>query len=220
MAIRNDRYMLIDKARVDKIRKMLRQTYPQIETQIRRRTPFELLVATILSAQCTDKQVNAVTPVLFKKLSTPHDFAKVPIKTLEKLIRPTGYFRNKAKHIKNCSKTLIDKFNGEVPTTLEELVTLPGVGRKTANVVLGAVFGKPGMVVDTHVARISQRLDLTRNKDAVKIEFDLMKVIPKRAWNDFSLQLVYFGREYCTARNPKCPGCPINTLCSWPGKQM
>ncbi len=210
--------MLTDKPRIDKIRKILRKTYPHIKTQLRNRNPFELLVATILSAQCTDKQVNAVTPVLFKTLSTPQDFAGVHLKTLEKLIRSTGYYRNKAKNIKNCSKTLIDKYNGEVPTTLEELVTLPGVGRKTANVVLGAAFGKPGMVVDTHVARISQRLDLTRNKDAVKIEFDLMKVIPKRSWRDFSLHLVYFGRQYCTARNPKCPMCPIKKLCSWHGK--
>ena len=210
--------MLTDKPRIDKIRKILRKTYPHIKTQLRNRDPFELLVATILSAQCTDKQVNAVTPVLFKTLSTPQDFAGVHLKTLEKLIRSTGYYRNKARNIKNCSKTLIDKYNGEVPATLEELVTLPGVGRKTANVVLGAAFGKPGMVVDTHVARISQRLDLTLNKDAVKIEFDLMKVIPKRSWNDFSLHLVYFGRQYCSARNPKCPMCPIKKLCSLHGK--
>jgi endonuclease-3 len=210
--------MSTDKPRIDKIRKILRKTYPHIKTQLRHRDPFELLVATILSAQCTDKQVNAVTPGLFKKLSTPHDFAGVHLNALEKLIRSTGYYRNKAKNIKNCAKTLIDQYHGEVPATLEELVTLPGVGRKTANVVLGAAFGKPGMVVDTHVARISQRLDLTRNKDAVKIEFDLMKVIPKRSWNDFSLHLVYFGRQYCTARNPKCPMCPIKKLCNWPGK--
>ena len=211
--------MLTDKPRIDSIRNILRKTYPHIKTQLRHQNPFELLVATILSAQCTDKQVNAVTPVLFKRLSTPKDFAGVHLKTLEKLIRPTGYYRNKAKNIKNCSKTLIDQFSGKVPTTLEELVTLPGVGRKTANVVLGAAFGKPGMVVDTHVARISQRLDLTRSRDAVKIEFDLMKVIPKRSWNDFSLHLVYFGRQYCTARNPKCTVCPIEKRCSWPGKR-
>ncbi|HIJ55200.1 MAG TPA: endonuclease III [Deltaproteobacteria bacterium] len=210
--------MFTDKPRIDKIRKILRITYPHIKTQLHHRDPFELLVATILSAQCTDKQVNAVTPVLFKKLSTPRDFAEVHLNTLEKLIRSTGYFRNKAENIKNCSKTLMDKYNSEVPSTLEELVTLPGVGRKTANVVLGAAFGKPGMVVDTHVARISQRLDLTRNKDAVKIEFDLMNVIPKCAWNDFSLHLVYFGRQYCIARNPKCSACPIEKLCKWPGK--
>ena len=211
--------MLTDKPRIDNIRKILTKTYPHIKTQLRHRNPFELLVSTILSAQCTDKQVNAVTPGLFKRLSTPQDFAGVHHKTLEKLVRSTGYYRNKAKNIKNCSKTLIDKYNGEVPATLEELVTLPGVGRKTANVVLGAAFGKPGMVVDTHVARISQRLDLTRNKDAVKIEFDLMKVIPKRSWNDFSLHLVYFGRQYCTARNPKCRICPIGKLCSWLDKK-
>lgn len=211
--------MLSDKQRTDKIRVILSRAYPHIKTQLNHQNPFELLVATILSAQCTDKQVNAVTPGLFERLSTPQDFAGVHLKTLESLIKSTGYYRNKAKNIKNCCRTLIDQFNGQVPTTLEELVTLPGVGRKTANVVLGAAFGKPGMVVDTHVARISQRLDLTLNKDAVKIEFDLMKIIPKRFWNDFSLHLVYFGRQYCTARNPKCAICPIDKLCSWSGKR-
>ncbi len=186
---------------------------------MRHQNPFELLVATILSAQCTDKQVNSVTRDLFKKLTTPDDFAKVPIRTLEWLIRPTGYYHNKAKNIKNCAAALIQNFNGRVPATLEELVSLPGVGRKTANVVLGAAFGIPGMVVDTHVARISRRLDFTRHKDPVKIEFDLMKIIPKRAWNDFSLYLIYFGRQYCTARNPKCPSCPVNGLCKWPDKK-
>ena len=210
--------MLTDKSRIDNIRKILKHTYPHIKTQLRHRTPFELLVATILSAQTTDKQVNAVTAGLFEKLSTPWDFAEVHLKTLEKLIRSTGYYRNKAKHIKKCSKALIDNFQGEVPSSLEALVSLPGVGRKTANVVLGAAFGKPGMVVDTHVARIAQRLDLTRHKDAVKIEFDLMDLVPKQAWNDFSLQLVYFGRQYCTARNPRCLVCPIEKSCQWPGK--
>jgi len=208
------------KTRTDKIRKILRKTYPTVKTQLRHQNPFELLVATILSAQCTDKQVNSVTQDLFKKLTTPKDFAKVPMQTLERLIRPTGYYHNKAKNIKNCADALIRNFKGQVPATLDELVSLPGVGRKTANVVLGAAFGIPGMVVDTHVARISQRLDFTRHKDPVKIEFDLMKVIPKRAWNDFSLHLIYFGRQYCMARNPKCPSCPINGLCTWPEKKI
>ena len=206
------------RSRADKIRKILRQTYPEVKTQLCHKNSFELLVATILSAQCTDKQVNGVTNVLFKKLKTPSDFTQVSIKVLENIIRPTGYYHNKAKNIKNCAKVLLEKFDGEVPVTLDQLVSLPGVGRKTANVVLGAAFGIPGMVVDTHVARISQRLDFTQNKDPMKIEFDLMEVIPKRAWSDFSLHLVYFGRQYCMARNPKCPSCLINGLCNWRNK--
>ena len=206
------------KPRADKIRKILREIYPEVKTQLFHQNPFQLLVATILSAQCTDKQVNQVTPVLFKRLKTPADFAAAPLKSIEKLIRPTGFFHNKAKNIKNCSKALLDRHRGQVPQILEELVKLPGVGRKTANVVLGAAFGISGVVVDTHVARISGRLGLTENKDPVKIEFDLMKIVPKRAWNDFSLQLIFFGRETCMARKPKCPICPLNKLCPWPRK--
>jgi endonuclease-3 len=206
------------KTRTDKIRKILRTIYSDVKTPLIHQTPFELLVATILSAQCTDKQVNQVTPVLFKRLNTPADFAAAPLKSIEKLIRPTGFFHNKAKNIKNCSRALLDQHNGRVPQTLEELVKLPGVGRKTANVVLGAVFGISGVVVDTHVARISGRLGLTENKDPVKIEFDLMEIVPKRAWNDFSLQLIFFGRETCMARKPKCSTCPLDKLCPWPLK--
>ena len=206
------------KSHADKIRKILRKVYPDVKTQLLHQNPFELLVATILSAQCTDKQVNQVTPVLFERLKTPADFAAVPLKNLENLIRPTGFFHNKAKNIKNCAKALLAKHNGKVPRTLEALVKLPGVGRKTANVVLGAAFGIPGVVVDTHVARISNRLGLTRHKNPEKIEFDLMQIVPKRAWNDFSLQLIFFGRSTCTARKPRCPQCPLERLCPWPHK--
>jgi endonuclease-3 len=206
------------KTRANKIRKILREIFPEVKTQLFHKNPFELLVATILSAQCTDQQVNQVTPVLFKKLKTPADFAGAPLKTIEKLIRPTGFFHNKAKNIKNCSKIILKKHNGEVPQTLDKLVKLPGVGRKTANVVLGAAFGIPGVVVDTHVARISNRLGLTENKNPVKIEFDLMDLIPRRTWNDFCLQLIFFGRSTCTARKPKCPVCPLKKLCPWPHK--
>jgi endonuclease-3 len=206
------------KPRADKIRKILRKIYPEVQTQLFHENPFELLVATILSAQCTDKQVNQVAPVLFKRLKTPADFAAAPLKTIEKLIRPTGFFHNKAKNIKNCSKALLAKHSGEVPQTLEELVKLPGVGRKTANVVLGAAFGIPGVVVDTHVSRISNRLGLSGSKNPVKIEYDLMSVIPKRVWNDFCLQLIFFGRSTCTARKPKCPQCSLENLCPWPYK--
>ncbi len=206
------------KTRTDKIRKILRTIYPDVKTPLIHQTAFQLLIATILSAQCTDKQVNRVTAVLFKHLKTPADFAGAQLKTIEKNIHSTGFYHNKAKNIKNCSQEIIDTHGGRVPQTMAELVKLPGVGRKTANVVLGAAFNTPGMVVDTHVARISQRLGLTKNKDAVKIEFDLMKIIPKRAWNDFSLQLIFFGRETCSARKPKCPTCPLNKLCPWPDK--
>ena len=206
------------KSHADKIRKILRKIYPEVKTELFHENPFELLVATILSAQCTDKQVNQVAPVLFTHLKAPADFAAAHLKTIEKLIRPTGFFHNKAKNIKNCAQTLLEKHNGEVPQTLEELVKLPGVGRKTANVVLGAAFGIPGVVVDTHVARISNRLGLTVNKNPVKIEYDLMGLIPKKAWNDFCLQLIFFGRSTCTARKPKCPQCPLGKLCPWPHK--
>ena len=206
------------KKRTDKIRKILRTIYPDVKTPLYHETPFQLLVATILSAQCTDKQVNRVTGVLFNHLKTPTEFAKAPLKTLEKYIHSTGFYHNKAKNIKNCSRQILDTHNGRVPQTMAELVKLSGVGRKTANVVLGAAFNTPGMVVDTHVARISRRLGLTTNKDAVKIEYDLMKIVPQRSWNDFSLQLIFFGRETCAARKPKCPACPLAKLCPWPEK--
>ncbi len=207
-----------DKARAAKILKILKTTYPRVKTQLRYASPFELLVATILSAQCTDKQVNGVTKALFKKLRTPHDFASASNETIENLIRSTGYFRNKTKNIKNCSKSLLEKYDGQVPQSLDELVKLPGVGRKTANVVLGSVFNIPGIVVDTHVARISKRLGLTENNNPVKIEYDLMEVIPKKKWSDFSLQLIYFGRAICKARKPSCPTCPLYDLCDFPDK--
>ena len=206
------------RTRTDKIRKILRKLYPEVSTPLRHQSPFQLLVATILSAQCTDKQVNRVTRVLFNHLKTPEDFAAASLKTIEQHIRSTGFYHNKAKNIKNCSRALLGDHNGQVPQTMAALIKLPGVGRKTANVVLGAAFNTPGMVVDTHVARISQRLGLTANKDAVKIEFDLMKIVPKRAWNDFSLQLIFFGRQTCSARKPRCPACPLAKLCPWPDK--
>lgn len=206
------------KPRADKICKILQKIYPEVKTQLFHQNPFQLLVATILSAQCTDKQVNQVTPVLFKSLNAPADFAAAPLKSIEKLIRPTGFFHNKAKNIKNCASAILNNHDGQVPRTLEELVKLPGVGRKTANVVLGAAFGIPGVVVDTHVGRISNRLGLTVNKNPVKIEFDLMELIPRRDWNDSCLRLIFFGRSICTARKPKCPQCPLKKICPWPHK--
>jgi len=211
--------MIKDRKRTDKIRKILRTTYPEVKTQLDFQTPFQLLVATILSAQCTDKQVNRVTRTLFKKLSTPQAFAKADLPLIEELIHSTGFFRNKAKNIHKCATALIELHNGQVPGTMAALVKLPGVGRKTANVVLGAAFNIPGIVVDTHVSRISQRLELTDQKDPVKIEFDLMKQMPKQAWNDFSLHLIYFGRETCSARKPKCTTCPMTMLCNYSDKK-
>lgn len=207
--------MQIGQQRIKNIVRILKTLYPDVKTQLNHKNPFELLVATILSAQCTDKQVNRVTPGLFKRMSTPADFANAPIEQIEELIRPTGFFRNKSKNIQNCARVLIEQYHSRVPLTLEELVTLPGVGRKTANVVLGAAFGVPGMVVDTHVARISRRLELTFQRDPVKIEMDLMQVIPKKEWNDFSLRLIFFGRATCKARKPKCTVCSINRLCPY-----
>jgi endonuclease-3 len=207
-----------DTTRINKIRQILKTTYPDVKTQLHYKNPFELLVATMLSAQCTDKQVNRVTQNLFQTLAGPRNFADAPIQTIEELIRTTGFFHNKAKNIKECSRVLMEKHDGKVPQTLDELVKLPGVGRKTANCVLGSAFGVPGIVVDTHVARISQRLGLTRNRDPVKIEFDLMELIPRSEWDDFCLRLIYFGREVCKARKPLCPICPLQQLCPWPYK--
>jgi endonuclease-3 len=208
------------KTRAAKIRKVLRERYPEVKTPLLHQTPFQLLVATILSAQCTDIQVNRVTGTLFRHLKTPQDFAGAPLKTIEGFIRSTGFFHNKAQNIQNCSRALLENHGGRVPDTLEALIELPGVGRKTANVVLGAAFGVAGVVVDTHVGRISRRLGLTGNKDPVKIEFDLMKIIPPKDWNDFSLRLIFFGREICTARKPQCPACPLHKLCPWPCKTV
>jgi endonuclease-3 len=203
------------KEKADKIRQILCTTYPDVKTQLDFKTPFQLLIATILSAQCTDKQVNQVTPILFLHLSSPQDFAEADVETIEKLIRSTGFYHNKARNIRLCSEMLINRFHGVVPDTLEDLIQLAGVGRKTANVVLGAAFGKPGIVVDTHVARISGRLGLTLNQYPEKIEMDLMVLIPRKSWNEFCLRLIYFGRAICKARKPVCVSCPLLHLCPY-----
>jgi len=174
-----------------------------------------MLISTILSAQCTDTRVNEVTEVLFRDLQTAKDFADVPLEKLEERIRPTGFYHNKAKNIKACCKRIAEDYGGQVPKTMDALVDLPGVGRKTANVVLGNAFGTPGIVVDTHVKRLSQRIGLTKESDPVKIEFDLMKKIPKESWIDFSHQLIWHGRRVCMARNPKCAECPLRRLCNY-----
>jgi len=206
------------RSRCDKIRRKLKAVYPGVKTQLDHGTPFQLLAATILSAQCTDRQVNQATPALFAAYPTARAMSRAPLSDIERLIHATGFFRNKAKNLSNCAKALIDRHQGQVPDTMADLVMLPGVGRKTANVVLGAAFGIPGMVVDTHVARISRRLGFTESTDPVRIETDLIAVVPRRDWSDFSLRLVYFGREYCRARSPRCPECPVARWCPWEGK--
>ena len=188
--------------------------YPDARCALEHRSPWELLVATILSAQCTDKRVNLVTPGLFAKYPTPRDFASVRPEVLANDIRSTGFFNNKAKSIVGAAKRVVSEFSGQVPRTLEELLTIPGAARKTANVVLGTAYGiASGVVVDTHVQRITRRLDLTRNTDPVKIERDLMQVIPKEKWILFSHQTILHGRALCVARNPRCAECLLSSLC-------
>ncbi len=195
--------------------KILEKTYPDVKTALRHRNPLQLLIATILAAQCTDARVNQVTETLFKKLRTAKDFARVSLEDLEQMVHSTGFYRNKAKNIKACCAALVDKYGGRVPDNMEDLIQLPGIGRKTANVVLGNAFGIPGVVVDTHVKRLSQRIGLTAERDPVKIEFDLMGVIPRDNWIDFSQQMVWHGRALCTARKPKCASCPLHQLCDY-----
>jgi len=201
------------RARIKRIYEKLDPIYTYEKTALKYRTPFQLLIATILSAQCTDKQVNTVTPSLFKKHKTPEDFIKAPIAELEMDIRPTGFFRNKTKSIKGCCQGLVDLYGGKVPQSMEEMIKLPGVGRKTANCVLGAAFGIPGVVVDTHVKRLSMRMGLTDNKDPDKIEMDVQDLLPKEKWRRFSDILIYHGREVCKARKPDHSRCAVFSLC-------
>ncbi|MBW2565436.1 MAG: endonuclease III [Deltaproteobacteria bacterium] len=205
----------LTKQRITKIKGILRRTYPDVKTALRHRNPVQLLVATILSAQCTDQQVNRVTPTLFKRLRTAQDFAEVSLSDLEEMVRSTGFYRNKAKSIKACCSVLVERHGGKVPDNMEALIKLPGIGRKTANVILGNVFGIPGIVVDTHVKRVSQRIGLTRESDPVRIEFDLMALFPKKDWIAFSHQMIWHGRALCKARKPKCPECPLLDLCDY-----
>ncbi|MFN2357927.1 MAG: endonuclease III [Desulfotignum sp.] len=196
----------------------LKDRYPDVKTQLVHNTPFQLLTATILSAQCTDRQVNQVTQHLFARFPDPGALAGASLADIKELIYSTGFYNNKAKNIKACARALLDRHNGQVPDDLDLLVQLPGVGRKTANVVRSAAFGHQAIVVDTHVLRISFRLGLTKSRDPVKVEFDLMKIIPESAWSDLSLQLIYFGREICDARKPLCKTCPLFDICVFPGK--
>ena len=206
------------KKRVTQVLAALNKTYPGARCTLDYRNPLQLMVATILSAQCTDKRVNIVTKPLFKKYRSVADFARTPLEDLEGAIRTTGFYRNKAKSIKNTCRDLVKRYGGKVPDRLETLVKLPGIGRKTANVILGNAFGIPGLVVDTHVGRLSRRLGWTSNTDAVKVEFDLMPLIPEKRWAHTSHLLIQHGRNCCTARSPDCPRCPVKALCPSNGK--
>ena len=200
--------------RVAAILAKLDEAYPNATCELNHKSAFELLIATILSAQCTDVRVNQVTETLFKKYPDAKAFAYATPSELEQEIRPTGFFRNKTKSVMGAGKGILKDFGGEVPRTMEEILTLPGVARKTANVVLGTAYGIPsGIVVDTHVQRIANRLDLTRNEDPKKIEQDLMQVIPKDKWIQFSHQIIWHGRRICQARKPKCAECNMESLC-------
>ncbi len=199
--------------RVKKIMARLEKAYGPVECALHFSNPLQLLVAVILSAQCTDKRVNLVTPALFKKYKEAKDYAKADPKKFEEEIRSAGFYKNKAKSILSCTQTLVKEYKGKVPRTLEELVELPGVGRKTANAILGNAFGVPGICVDTHMVRVNQRLGLTKNTDPVKIEFDLMPIVPEKEWTNYSQLIIHHGRVRCFARKPDCANCVINDLC-------
>ncbi len=209
-----------DMKRVKEIIKILSKAIPDSRIALRFSNPLELLIATILSAQCTDAKVNQVTEDLFNQYRSAIDYAEANLEELEENIRPTGFYHNKAKSIQKCSQELVTRFQGKVPNTLEELVTLPGVGRKTANVLLGNAYGIPGIAVDTHVRRVSQRIGLTKSDDPVKIEFDLMEIVPKEEWTHFSNLLIWHGRRTCTAKNPLCPQCPVLEWCDYGSKRL
>ncbi|MCX8054435.1 MAG: endonuclease III [Ignavibacteria bacterium] len=200
---------------MSKILDILSNEYPNVKIQLNFSNPFELLIATILSAQCTDERVNKVTPSLFEKYKKPEDYVNVPIEKLEKEIFSTGYYKAKAKHIKEMSEMILKQYNGEVPSQLEELIKLPGVGRKTANVVLGHCYNVPAIVVDTHVIKISNRLGFVSTKNAEVIERKLMELIPKEKWVIFTHYFISHGRKVCTARNPKCNECVISQYCKY-----
>jgi len=204
--------LLAQRARL--ILSKLKRTYPSAHCELNHSTPLELLIATILSAQCTDERVNKVTPALFARCRTAQDFAEIPAAELEDLVRTTGFFRSKAKSIRGCAAALVKDHGGEVPKTMEHLHQLPGVGRKTANVVLGNAFNlAEGIVVDTHVGRLSRRMGLTRQHDPVKVEQALVKIVPKPDWTLFSHLLIWHGRRRCSARKPDCPQCEVSALC-------
>lgn len=200
--------------KAEKVNAFLKEKYPKVECALNFSNPLELLVATILSAQCTDARVNKVTPALFKKYKTAADYAAADPETFMSEIRSTGFYRNKAKNILAAAKIINEKFNGKVPDNMNDLISLPGVARKTANILLGTAFGKnEGIAVDTHVKRLSKKIGLTNETDPVKIEKDLMRVIPKKDWTDFSHRLITHGRLVCNARKPDCENCGMKNFC-------
>jgi len=216
---RRKAFVLPTKARVGKILAILAKTYPDARCELSFSTPLELLVATILSAQCTDARVNQVTPHLFKNYPSATAYAKADPKTFEQEIRTTGFFRSKAKNIIACCQRLAREFGGQVPRTMEELVTLPGVGRKTANIILYNAYGIPGFAVDTHVARVTGRLGLVDTEDPDKIEEAICRSVPRESWGQATHLFIFHGRRTCHAKQPRCPECTLRSLCPWPGKR-
>jgi endonuclease III len=206
------------KKRVAQVLTCLRNAYPDAGCELIFSNPLELAIAAILSAQCTDKRVNLVTPALFKKYRTAADWAQTPQEVLEAEIRSTGFFRNKAKNIRALCAELVKTHGGKIPDDLDILITLPGIGRKTANLLIATAYGQPGIIVDTHFKRLSNRLGFTKNEDPDKIEFDLKALLPEKDWSDFSHCMVFHGRRCCFARKPNCPGCPVKDLCPSCGK--
>lgn len=199
--------------RLRQILRQLKKLYPEVRSALNYETPLQLMVAVILSAQCTDARVNLVTPALFERYKTAQDFAESDPHELERFISSTGFYRNKAKSIRGACREIVDHFGGEVPRTLKELLTLPGLGRKSANVVLGDAFGVPGITVDTHVGRLSRRLGLTEQTDPVKVEFELMELLPKKEWIGLNHRLIYHGRQVCKSLRPRCDKCVLFDLC-------
>ncbi|MEX0829541.1 MAG: endonuclease III [Nitrospirales bacterium] len=208
-----------DQQRMARILGTLQQSIPDATVALNSRNPLELLVATILSAQCTDERVNQVTPKLFARYRAAKDFANADQAELELLIKSTGFYKSKARHLIGCGKTLVTKFHGRIPQVMDELTALPGVGRKTANVILGSYFGQPAVVVDTHVKRVANRLNLTKSQDPVKIEEDLQLLMPQSQWTIGAQRLLLHGRHVCQARTPQCEQCLLYDVCEWEGKR-
>ncbi|MGB9711857.1 MAG: endonuclease III [Dissulfurimicrobium sp.] len=205
---------MVEKERIKKVINILNSVYPRAGIALKYKDPFELLVAVILSAQCTDVRVNEVTPHLFARFPNPKAMAEAPVEDIEKIIRPTGFFRNKARNIKEAARLIVEEYNGHIPDTMEGITRLPGVARKSANIILYNVYGViAGIAVDTHVKRLAMRLGLTREKDPIKIERDLMRIIPKDQWGVISYVLIEHGRNICNARKPLCAKCPVKELC-------
>jgi endonuclease-3 len=201
------------KVRAKAIYRQLTKNYPNVRCELDYSSAFQLLVATVLSAQCTDKRVNQTTPALFKKYPNPKKMAKADLKDIQRLVKSTGFFRAKAKNIKALSNKIIEEFDGDVPSNLDDLITLPGVGRKTANVVLGHAFGIPGITVDTHFGRLSRRFGWSKQSDPVKVEFEVGELIPEKEWTNLSQRMIWHGRRVCHARKPACGACPLAKLC-------